>query len=108
MKQETVKHFADGATISAVGTGASSYFGWFSFINDNAPGIGVLLSLIFGVIGIVFYYMTWKKATLADDNKKELSEHSVKLDSHIKETRKEFKEINNGVKSILDRLEGKK
>ena len=98
MKQESVKHLADGATTLAVSTGASSYFGWFTFLNSNAPGIGVLLSLVFGVIGLVFYYLTWRKSTLADDNKD-------RLDAHIEETREEFKNVNNGISSILSKLD---
>ena len=110
MKQESVKHLADGATISAVSTGASSYFGWFTFINENAPGIGVLLSFFFGVIGLIFYYLTWKKSTLAetnkkelDSNKKELANHGDKLDAHIKESTEQFKFLGDGIKTLLDR-----
>lgn len=100
MKQESVKHLADGATTLAVSTGASSYFGWFTFINANAPGIGVLLSLVFGLIGLVFYYLNWKKSILADDNKD-------RLDTHIEETREEFRIVNGGIDSILNKLDDK-
>lgn len=92
MKQESVKHLADGATTLAVSSGASSYFGWFTFINENAPGVGVILSFLFGVIGIIFYWLTWSKLTLAEENKK-------KLDNHIVETR-------TGINSILSKLDG--
>ena len=98
MKQESVKHLADGATTLAVSAGASSYFEWFTFLNANAPGIGVLLSLVFGLIGLIFYYLNWKKSTLADDNKD-------RLDAHIEETREEFKVVNNGIESILNKLD---
>ena len=88
--------------MSAVGTGASSYFGLFTFINENAPGIGVLLSLVFGVVGLIFYYLTWKKATLADNNKD-------RLDEHIMETRDQHKKldtkIDKGISSILNKLD---
>ncbi len=98
MKQESVKHLADGATTLAVSTGASSYFGWFTFINTNAPGIGVLLSLVFGVVGLIFYYLTWKKSTLADSNKD-------RLDEHIIETREEFTKVGDGISLILNKLD---
>jgi len=102
VKQESVKALADGATISAVSTGASSYFGWFTFVNANAPGIGVLLSMVFGVVGLIFYYLTWKKSTLADSNRD-------RLDEHIIETRDEFKKLDdkldNGISSILNKLD---
>ena len=105
MKQESVKALADGATISAVSTGASSYFGWFTFINANAPGIGVLLSLVFGSIGLIFYYLTWKKSTLADTNKEKIDDHGDRLDDHIKETREEFKKVGDGLELILNKLD---
>lgn len=98
MKQESAKHLADGATTLAISSGASSYFGWFTFINDNAPGIGVLLSLFFGVIGVIFYYLNQKKLTLADENKN-------KLDSHIVETEKGFRAVNSGIDEILNKLD---
>lgn len=118
MKQESVKHLADGATTLAVSSGASSYFGWFTFINENAPGIGVLLSFLFGSIGLIFYWLTWKKSTLAEENKKQISQQSLeifqnneKLDKHITETTGEFKSLSSkvesmstGIDSILDKL----
>jgi len=104
VKQENVKSLADGATTLAVSSGASSYFGWFTFINDNAPGIGVLLSLIFGLIGIIFYWLTLKKSTLADENKRGLEANSEKLDVHIEQTNKQFDNVNSGITSILNKL----
>jgi hypothetical protein len=98
VKQESVKHLADGATTLAVGSGASSYFGWFVFVNNNAAGIGVLLSFFFGVVGLIFYWLTWRKSTLADENK-------TKLDEHIEETKEEFKNVNSGLSEILNKLD---
>ena len=105
MKLENVKHLADGATISAVGSGASSYFGWFEFVNDNAAGIGVLLSFFFGTIGLIFYWLTWKKATLADENKVNLTSHAEKLDGHIVKSDKQFDHVNSGIREILNKLD---
>lgn len=104
MKQESVKNLADGATTLAVSSGASSYFGWFNLVNDNAPGIGVLLSLLFGIIGIVFYWLTLKKSTLADENKIELTANSERLYEHILETSTQFDNVNLGIDSILKKL----
>ena len=104
MKQETGKLLADGATISAVSTGASSYFGWFDFINANAPGIGILLSFFFGVIGLIFYWLTWKKSTLAESNKKDLANHIVAFNEHKIETSDQFKSVNDGITEILGKL----
>ena len=104
MKQESVKHLADGATTFAVGSGASSYFGWFVFINEYAPGVGVILSFIFGTIGIIFYYLNQKKLTLADENKLGLIIVTEKLDTHIKETTNQNNELKSGINSILEKL----
>lgn len=105
MKQETLKHLGDGAIISAVSTGAINKLGWLSYLNENAGGIGLIITTFFGLIGLFFYYLTWKKSILADVNKIELIQHGEKLDAHIKETNNQFKCLNNGVKSILDRLD---
>lgn len=105
MKQELTKGIADGATTLAVSAGASSYFGWFTFINDNAPAIGILLSFFFGVSGLVFYWLTWKKSILADENKIEILKQGEKLDHHIQETRDEFKNVGEGLKSIINKLD---
>lgn len=105
MKQELTRAFADGATTLAVSAGASSYFGWFTFINDNAPAIGIMLSFFFGMAGLIFYWLTWKKATLADTNKIELLQQGEKLDQHIQETRDEFKKFDKGIILILNKLD---
>ena len=104
MKQESAKLLADGATLSAVSTGASSYFGWFTFVNANAPGIGVLLSLVFGLIGVVFYILNHRKTLLAEKNKEVIDKNNDRLDAHIEETREEFKIVNTGISTIIDKL----
>jgi len=103
MKQEVMQAVAHSATAAAVGTGAGNYLGWFAFINTNAPGIGVLLSCFFGVSGLIFYVLTWRKSTLADENKRELTKHGEKLDSHIEESTEQFKYLGDGIKTLLAR-----
>jgi len=111
VKQESVKVLADGATALAVGSGASSYYGWFIFINEYAPGVGVILSFFFGSIGIIFYWLNQKKLTLADENKRgllvvaeKLDTHIEKLDTHIEETTKQNNDLKSGIDSILSKL----
>jgi len=60
--------FAIGSTGLAVTSGASSHFHWFDYINHNAPGIGVILSFFFGIIGIVFMIKTFHKEKKVDVN----------------------------------------
>ena len=100
MKQEMAKHFADGAVTLAVGTGATT--SWLGYINHHAAGIGVLCTIFFGFVGVFFYYITWKKTTLADQNKTELDELSKALDEHKTETKSEFEKVSNGINEILE------
>lgn len=73
MKQETIKHLADGTATLAVSTGiGNSAFVYWDFINHNAAGIGVLLSFLFGVIAIGFNIYSARKAKQANDNKLEI------------------------------------
>lgn len=102
---------ADGATTLAVGSGASSYFGWFVFINENAPGVGVILSFFFGMTGLIFYILNLRKLSLADENKigleglsTEFQSLTVDFKEHKTESREEFRSINTGLDDILSRL----
>lgn len=107
MKQHTSEVLGHGTTGLAVSSGASSYFGWFQFINDNAAGIGVLLSFVFGTIGAIFYFLTWRKSIQADQNKKDLEMLSTALDEHKEETKEEFKSVNDGISEILSIVQDK-
>ena len=105
MKQETLKHFGDGAIISAVSTGAVNKLGWLHYLNENAGGIGLMVTTFFGLIGMVFYYLTWKKSTQSDQNKKELTELDKKLDNHVKETKNGFELLNQGLAEISNKID---
>jgi len=105
VKQQTGEALAHGTTGLAISSGASSYFGWFIFINDNAPAIGVLLSGFFGFAGLIFYILTWRKSTLADQNKEDLEGINNKLDNHIIETREETKNTNKLLNIISNKLD---
>ena len=79
------KVIGDGALPLAVGTGTVTTTGSFlGFLNGNAPAIGILLTLVFGCIGI---YFQWKRSrnTKPDANEK-----------LIFELRKELTEIKEG------------
>ncbi len=100
MKQEVTRALADGAAASAVSLGAATKFGWFVFINANAPALGFIASCIFGTIATVFYLLTYSKATQADQNKKDLQ-------THKKETEISFNRVNKGIDEILNKLTNK-
>lgn len=91
----------DASAIGAFGlssvSGASSYFGWFNFVNTYAPGIGVLLSLFFGLVGAYFMFKSSKKEKKAEVNERKIEDIeddilSIKTD------------MSSGFKSILDKL----
>lgn len=61
MSQEITKVIADGALLSVIGISANKHYEWFTFINEYAAGIGVLLSIVFGVVASAFYVLTYLK-----------------------------------------------
>ena len=75
MQKESAKLIGDAAVMLSVGTGVTTFAGnsWLTHLNNNAPAYGVLLTLIFGLCGIAFYVLSYKKATLADKNAIELA-----------------------------------
>jgi len=116
VKQEIVKVLSDGAntltTVSGIGTSAWGALEYWDFINTNAAGIGVLLTISFGLIAIVFNFYNSSKLNQADKNKQDIHIHGEKLDRHISETTEEFKNIsdkiegtNQGINSIIDKLD---
>ena len=107
MKQELTKALADGAASLAVSGGIVTKFGWFDFINANAPGLGVLVSCFFGVIATIFYFITFAKSTQADKNKKDLKALETVMGEHIQDTEKSFNKMNSGINEILSKLDDK-
>ena len=77
MKQEITKGLGDGAITLAVSSGVGTNLGWFEFINTNAPGLGFIASCAFGLIGTMFYYLTYLKRT---KNSKKIEQMQAELD----------------------------
>ena len=74
MKNAAVKALEDGAIPLATATAATTATGsWLGVINGNAPAIGLLLTLIFGGVGL---YFQWKRSreSKADANEKLIHE----------------------------------
>ena len=109
MKLETGKALADGLNVLTASTGAvSSAWGaleYWNFINTNAAGIGVLVTVLFGFIAIGFNIYNSSKAGKADKNEKVIDEHAEKLDAHIHDTVIEFANVNKGIFEILSKLD---
>lgn len=80
MKQETAKALEDGAkaltATTGIGTSAGSVLG---FLNGNAPALGLLLTLIFGVIGVWMQYSRNKTMSDKSDAELEIARLQAKL-----------------------------
>lgn len=108
MKQETLADLGHGAITLSVGTGVSNQLGWFNFINANAAGLGFIATVFFGLVGLVFYYLTLKKSKLADQNKinfdnykKESDGNFKNLDGKIQIIEEHVSKINNGIDTLI-------
>lgn len=108
MKQETLKVLADSSNIltasTGVGTSAWGMAEYWGFINTNAAGIGVLLTLIFGLVAIAFNLYNSSKLNEVAKNKKKIDDHGDRLHSHIQDTEESFEKVGNGISEILDKL----
>lgn len=98
MKQEISKVLVDGSATLAASTGILTVT--LKFFDHYAAGVGAICTLVFGVIYVLFQYLSHKKLTLADNNEK-------RLDAHIEETKKEFKKVGEGISLILNKLDDK-
>ncbi len=84
MKQETAKHLADGLTTLAVSTGTGSgALKYFEFIEAHSGALGFLSATFFGFAGLIFYFLTWRKSTLADENKRQIKLIEAKMANNI-------------------------
>ena len=108
MKQETIKALADGSGAltagTAIGTSTWGALETWDLINTNAAGIGVMLTLLFGIVAIGFNLYNSSKLNKADKNKKEIDDHGQRLNTHIQHTEASFNEVNSGINEILNKL----
>tara|TARA_R110000851_G_scaffold125442_1_gene256362 strand:- start:228 stop:566 length:339 start_codon:yes stop_codon:yes gene_type:complete len=108
VKQETLKALADSSSIltasTGVGTSAWGFLEYWDFVNTNAAGIGVLLTLVFGIIAILFNLYNSSKLNKTEENKQVIDDHGDRLYLHIKETEKSFKKVDSGINEILNKI----
>lgn len=85
MKQESAKLIADVAVTLSLGTGVATGAGssWLSHLNENAPAYGVLLTLFFGLCGVIFYIMSYRKSILADANAEKIQDLQSRLNEFL-------------------------
>lgn len=76
MKQETLKLLENNSAALTIGTGVTTSvtkeLGWLEYLDFHAAGIGVLLTVFFGVGYLIFHYLSLKKQSLADENKRQI------------------------------------
>ena len=108
MKQETLKALADSSNIltasTGVGTSALGFLEAWDFVNTNAAGLGVLLTLIFGIIAILFNLYNSSKLNKVDKNERTIDDHGEKLHLHIKSTEESFNKVDAGIGEIKNLL----
>lgn len=91
MKIETAK-----AIVSVTGAVAGSsgmITTAMAILKANAIEIGVLCSITSLLVYILFQFLYYRKLILADENK-----------AYIEKVENEVRELSNGIKSILDKL----
>jgi uncharacterized membrane-anchored protein len=80
MRHEITKQIGDTATGLAVSGGVAVELGWFEFINANATGLGFISSVIFGIIGTAFYWLSYTKKDRNTEKIAELEETLAKIE----------------------------
>ena len=111
MKQETLKvleHSSAALTVSTgAATSATKTFGWLDYLDVHAAGIGVLLTVFFGIGYLVFHYLSLKKQSMAEKDKARLDKLSIAFESHKDETKDEFQKVGSGIQEILSKIDNK-
>jgi hypothetical protein len=106
VKQETLKVLADGTLTltksTSVGTSAWGLLEYWDFVNTNAAGIGVLLTLVFGLVAIGFNLYNSSKAQHSEVNKKDISDLREDFLTHKEETKEQFETVNSGIERIIN------
>lgn len=80
MRVEISNQLGHGSAILTLSIGGANKAGWFDFINANAPGLAVLVSIFFGVISLGFLIRGALKERQADANSKEIERLKSSLD----------------------------
>ena len=88
-----------------MGTSAWGFLEYWNFVNTNAAGIGIFLTLIFGVVAIGFNLYNSLKLNKVDKNAKQIDDHGQRLSVHIMDTERSFDKVDKGITEILNKLE---
>lgn len=83
MKSISLEATRDGLLLLAASTGAGSEaLEWLSFIDSYSAGIGVMLTLFFGLAGLAIHVFSVKESKLYLENKKEIEQINERFDKN--------------------------
>ncbi len=77
MKEAALKATVNGSAALAGSTGVVTSL--LAFFDNNAASIGAMCTLVFGLIYILFQWLSYRKLTVADDNKHEIAQLKKQL-----------------------------
>ncbi len=106
MNLDTAKILAGSSAKLSGSTGISTMI--MAYFQVNAAGIGALCTLITLIGYISFQWLAHTKTNQSIKNKEKIDDHGDRLESHIEETRDEFKKVGDGISSILNKLDSGK
>jgi hypothetical protein len=106
VKQESLKHLADGLTTLAVSTGAASgTLKYFEFMDAHSGSLGFLSATFFGSIGALFYYLNYRKGCQADENKRQMELNKKEHDQQLELVKAQVANNLSEFKSCLKAIE---
>ena len=111
MKQETLKALENSSAALTLGTetatSATKTFGWLDYLDVHAAGIGVLLTVFFGIGYLIFHFLSLRKQSMAEKDKARLDSLSVAFVKHQEDTQDEFKKVIKGLDEVLSKIDSK-
>lgn len=105
MNEHAIKVLGTTSATLTGGGGISTVI--MSYFQSNSAGIGALCTVCTLFVYIVSQYLGNKKNNESISNRRKIDSHGNKLDSHIEETKTEFKKVGDGILSILNKLDDK-
>ena len=84
-----------GATLATSSGIVTSYLGW---LGHYAAGIGVVCTIVFGLIYCVFHVLAYKKLSLADENKRQIKLIEAKMANNIDRIEGALKDVVSEIK----------
>lgn len=114
MKQDLIKVIADGTSVIAVALGGTSSaakvaenYGWLEFFDTHAAGLGVVCSIIFGIMAVFFNILNNRKFNKAASAKVEAEEAKTLAENNkiaIDKMNAVHNKDNTDIKELLSKI----